>query len=61
MVHKLRKAMGNRDACYTLVGMLEIDQGFFAVEASKLDLSKGVRGKGDITKTTLLEDTDTGK
>ena len=27
MVHKLRKAMGNRDARYTLEGMIEFDEG----------------------------------
>jgi hypothetical protein len=32
MVHKLRKAMGNRDAKYTLEGMIEIDEGYFTVE-----------------------------
>lgn len=31
IVHKLRKAMGNRDSKYTLEGMLEIDEGCFKV------------------------------
>lgn len=31
MVHKLRKAMGNRDSKYTLEGMLEMDEGYFKV------------------------------
>lgn len=29
MVHKLRRAMGNRDARYTLEGMIELDEGYF--------------------------------
>ena len=29
MVHKLRRAMGNRDAKYTLEGMIEFDEGYF--------------------------------
>ena len=35
MVHKLRKAMGQRDARYTLEGMTEIDEGYFTIEASE--------------------------
>jgi hypothetical protein len=31
MVHKLRKAMGNRDARYTLEGMIEMDEGYFTI------------------------------
>lgn len=43
MVHKLRKAMGNRDARYTLEGMLE-----FTVEASELEKDKAIRGCGAV-------------
>ena len=46
MVHKLRKAMGNRDARYTLEGMIEFDQGYFTVEASQVEKSKAKRGRG---------------
>lgn len=35
MVHKLRKAMGNRDDRYTLEGMIEMDEGYFTIEASE--------------------------
>lgn len=35
MVHKLRKAMGNRDDRYTLEGMIEMDEGYFTVQASE--------------------------
>ena len=27
MVHKIRRAMGRRDSCYTLEGMIEFDEG----------------------------------
>jgi len=69
MVHKLRKAMGNRDARYTLEGMIEMDEGYFTVEASEIEKNKGVRGRGAIGKSnvaimaesTVLEDINTGK
>ncbi len=35
MVHKLRKAMGSRDDRYTLEGMIEMDEGYFTIEASE--------------------------
>lgn len=40
MVHKLRKAMGNRDARYTLQGMIEFDEGYFTVESSEIEQEK---------------------
>ena len=69
MVHKLRKAMGNRDARYTLEGMIEFDEGYFTVESSEIEQDKGVRGRGAAGKqnvaimaeSTPLEDIDTGK
>ena len=69
MVHKLRKAMGNRDARYTLEGMLEFDEGYFTVEASELEKDKAIRGRGAVGKQNVaitaesipLEDLDTGK
>jgi hypothetical protein len=69
MVHKLRIAMGNRDARYTLEGMIEMDEGFFSIEASEFELSRGVRGKGAVGKanvailaeSTPLEDIETGE
>ena len=48
MVHKLRKAMGNRDARYTLEGMLKFDEGYFTVEASELEKDKAIRGCGAV-------------
>ena len=69
MVHKLRKAMGNRDARYTLEGMIEMDEGYFSVSASEMEKSKGVRGRGAagkqnvaiLAESTPLEDLDTGQ
>jgi len=69
MVHKLRKAMGNRDARYTLEGMIEMDEGYFTIESSELEKSKGKRGRGAAGKapvsvmaeSTKLEDIETGE
>ena len=69
MVHKLRKAMGNRDAKHTLEGMIEMDEAYFTVESSEVDQEKGIRGKGAVGKqnvaimaeSTPLEDLETGK
>jgi len=69
MVHKLRKAMGNRDARYTLEGMIEMDEGYFTVESSEIEKSKGGRGRGAAGKSnvavmaesTPLEDPETGQ
>jgi hypothetical protein len=69
MVHKLRRAMGNRDARYTLEGMIEMDEGYFTVESSEVEKSKGKRGRGAAGKSNVaimaesaqLEDIDTGK
>lgn len=69
MVHKLRKAMGNRESRYTLEGMIEMDEGFFTVSSSEIAKSKGIRGKGAVGKanvailaeSTPIEDIDTGK
>lgn len=69
MVHKLRKAMGKRDALYTLEDMIEFDEGYFTVESSEIEQSKGIRGRGAAGKqnvavmaeSTPLEDVKTGK
>ncbi len=69
MVHKLRKAMGNRDDRYTLEGMIEMDEGYFTIEASEHEHQTQKAGRGSKTKSnvmimaesTLLEDLDTGK
>ena len=54
MTHKLRKAMGKRDARYTLEGMIEMDEGYFTVASSELEQSKGIRGKGAVGKANTL-------
>ncbi len=69
MVHKLRKAMGNRDDRYTLEGMIEMDEGYFTIEASEHDHKTQKAGRGSKTKSnvmimaesTVLEDVETGK
>lgn len=69
MVHKLRKAMGKRDAMYSLEGMIEMDEGYFTVESSEIEKAKGGRGRGAVGKSnvaimaesTPLEDIETGK
>ena len=69
MVHKLRKAMGNRDARYTLEGMIEFDEGYFTIESTEIEQEKGIRGRGAVGKSnvaimaesTVLEDIETGE
>ena len=69
MVHKLRIAMGQRDDRYTLEGMIEMDEGYFTIEASKHNHKTQKSGRGSKTKSnvmimaesTVLEDIDTGK
>lgn len=53
MVHKIRKAMGDRDAKYTLEGMIEMDEGYFTVESSQVEQSKGKAGRGAAGKTNV--------
>ena len=69
MVHKIRKAMGNRDDRYTLEGMIEMDEGYFTVASTEIEKSKGIRGRGAAGKqnvavmaeSTPLENIETGK
>lgn len=69
MVHKLRKAMGERDDLYTLEDMVEMDEGYFKIETSKKDNANLKRGKGSqgqsnvgvMAESTVLEDIETGK
>lgn len=69
MVHKLRKAMGQRDDRYTLEGMIEMDEGYFTIEATENDHKTQKSGRGSKTKSnvmlmaesTVLEDINTGK
>ena len=69
MTHKLRKAMGNRDARYTLEGMIEMDEGYFTIASSEIEQGQGTRGRGAVGKANTLimaesvplEDIETGK
>ena len=69
MVHKLRKAMGERDDRYTLEGMIEMDEGYFTIEASQGEHKTQKASRGSKTKSnvmimaeiTIVEDIDTGK
>lgn len=47
MAHKVRKAMGDRDAGYRLVGLIELDESFFGPKGS-------TRGRGSERKSTVL-------
>ena len=53
MVHKLRKAMGDRDSRYTLEGMIEFDEGYFTVEISEIEKQKAKRGRGAAGKQNV--------
>ena len=69
MVHKLRDAMGQRDQRHTLDGMIEMDEGYFTIEASEQAHKTQKAGRGSKTKSnvmvmaesTVLEDLETGK
>jgi hypothetical protein len=67
MMHKIREAMGNRDAIYSLTGEVGFDEAYFS-KSSKLS-SKLKRGKGSqkqqnvvvMAESTPLEDLETGR
>lgn len=69
MTHKIREAMGQRDDRYTLEGMIEADEGYFTVDATKIERSAQKRGRGSKTKSnvmvmaesTILEDIKTSE
>src|SRR5665647_1742959 len=46
MMHKIRQAMGNRDALYKLSDMVEFDEGSFETEISKGSRETLKRGRG---------------
>jgi transposase-like protein len=66
LMHRIRNAMGNRDARYTLEGMVEFDEAYF--EKSTPDGIKLKRGKGSekqqnvavMAESTPLENLETG-
>ena len=49
MAHKVREAMGQRDARYRLAGLVEMDESFFGPKSRE-----GKRGRGSERKTTVL-------
>ena len=69
MMHRIRKAMGNRDGRYELAGMVEFDEAYFETETSEKDKQNLKRGRGSqrqqnvavAAESTPLEDLDTGK
>lgn len=46
MMHRIREAMGNRDALYNLDGMIEFDEGYFSTETKDKYKRNLKRGKG---------------
>jgi hypothetical protein len=69
MMHRIRKAMGNRDALYKLTDMVEFDEGCFETEISKQSRESLKRGRGSkrqvnvavMAESTPLEDPISGK
>lgn len=69
MVHKLRKAMGERDDKYSLEGMIEFDEAYFKIETSKAENEQLKSGKGSqgqqnvavMAESVPLEDIETGE
>jgi hypothetical protein len=67
LMHRIRNAMGNRDALYTLEGMVEFDEGYFEIATSsgiKLKRGKGSQKQQNVAvmaESTPLEDIQTGK
>ena len=61
--------MGQRDHRYTLEGMIEVDEGYFTIEASEQAHKTQKVGRGSKTmsnvmvmaESTILEDMDTGE
>jgi Zn ribbon nucleic-acid-binding protein len=55
MLHKLRQAMGVRDASYPLCDVVELDEGFFSTEMKEDEKGKPLkRGRGSQKKSKVL-------
>jgi hypothetical protein len=55
MLHKLRLAMGKRDAEYSLKDIIELDEGFFSTEMKDEEKNKPLkRGRGSQKKSKVL-------
>lgn len=67
LMHRIRAAMGNRDAQYNLSGMIEFDEGYFekaTPEGIKLKRGKGSQRQQNVAvmaESVPLEDPLTGK
>jgi hypothetical protein len=65
MVHKLRKATGNRDDKYTLERIIKMDEGYFTIETSEKAHKQVVKTKQTLmlwsSESTVLENIETGK
>ena len=51
MMHKIRRAMGNRDDLYQLSGMVEFDEGYFT--KGDKNIAKPKRGRGSESKQNV--------
>lgn len=55
LLHKLRLAMGKRDARHQLKGVVELDEGFFSTEIKEEEKDEKIkRGRGSQKKTKVL-------
>jgi len=67
LMHRIRNAMGNRDAQYTLEGTVEFDEAFFqkaAPDEIRLKRGKGSQKKQNVAvmaESDFLEDVETGQ
>lgn len=67
LMHRIRNAMGNRDALYMLEGTVEFDEGYFtkaSPDGIKLKRGKGSQRKQNVAvmaESTPIEDPETGK
>lgn len=68
LMHRIRGAMGKRDDCYGLEGMIEFDEGYFEQGTKEGEHQKLKRGRGSqspsnvavMAESTKLEDPRTG-
>lgn len=69
LMHRIRGAMGKRDALYGLKGEIEFDEGYFEVATRESDKKNLKRGRGSqrqsnvavMAESTPLENPDTGE
>ena len=55
MLHKIRSVMGQRNAQYTLSGMIELDEGFFSTERDENEKTEPLkRGRGSQKRSKVL-------